>query len=559
MPTDPIPAARDAPPSTTALPTAEPSKRAKQVTSFSSSDFPKYWRYAIEHDFALPATGEAAQYAPGHPKYRDADEASKLSFEKRVSSLSLNADCTLLAFAVGTEVHIYAVETRELVKLVKGHINPISAVIWHPLHPREFVTSSPKSDLRSFDDAEDNDKQRSEIVFWNLDDIIEHPLDEDIVNEMASAALETITVQIAQHSTTDSSALPWTLTPEDQASLSKTIRTKLQQSHTVYLRGHSPTIHGTVLKRGDSSCFSPDGNSLLYLAGERQGSNGDHPWPLAIFDIATGSRKVTLNGHTDTIMYASFSPSGSLVGTASWDGTFRLFDAITAQAVHIFRSYDDPEKTCQNWAAAFSPDGIMFAGSTGTGFFRVWQIDTGKVLGSWMSKGSQKRWCRSVSWSGDGRYLAAGARGLGSIVVVEPGMQVSTTGQTGEDGGARSESDEGNFRTDEVQRRQLSLSACVGLDGQEHIPRFIADHLETTQLSYGRGKCAHKLAYKVAGDRGLEVYDHVKNIKWRFAAREEEELTMRSNDGWGDFLWLEDKEQIVSVEGSVVRFWDVSG
>lgn len=130
MTTNPIPAvpAGDTPPSTTPLPTAEPSKRAKQITSFSSSDFPKYWRYAIDHDFALPATGESAQYAPGHPKYRDADEASKLSFEKPVSSLSLNADGTLLAFAVSTEVHVHSAKTGELVKLVKGHVNPISTV-----------------------------------------------------------------------------------------------------------------------------------------------------------------------------------------------------------------------------------------------------------------------------------------------------------------------------------------------------------------------------------------------------------------------------------------------
>ena len=53
------------------------------------------------------------------------------------------------------------------------------------------------------------------------------------------------------------------------------------------------------------------------------------------------------------------------------------------------------------------------------------------------------------------------------------------------------------------------------------------------------------------------MYDYVRNLKWRFAARVDEEMKMVDNDGWGRFLWLEEEELIVSIDGKVVRFWDV--
>ena len=52
-----------------------------------------------------------------------------------------------------------------------------------------------------------------------------------------------------------------------------------------------------------------------------------------LWDAATGKALVTLEGHTDSVMSAAFSPDGTRVVTASDDQTARLWDAATGKAL----------------------------------------------------------------------------------------------------------------------------------------------------------------------------------------------------------------------------------
>jgi WD40 repeat protein len=44
-----------------------------------------------------------------------------------------------------------------------------------------------------------------------------------------------------------------------------------------------------------------------------------------LWDAASGKELVTLEGHTDTVLSAAFSPDGTRVVTASWDRTARTW------------------------------------------------------------------------------------------------------------------------------------------------------------------------------------------------------------------------------------------
>lgn len=75
-----------------------------------------------------------------------------------------------------------------------------------------------------------------------------------------------------------------------------------------------------------SVAFSPDGKHLLTTAREWRALPVQGDRIVRLCDAATGKELLTLRGHTDSVLAASFSPSGTQVVTASSDGTARLWN-----------------------------------------------------------------------------------------------------------------------------------------------------------------------------------------------------------------------------------------
>ena len=64
------------------------------------------------------------------------------------------------------------------------------------------------------------------------------------------------------------------------------------------------------------------------------------------------SELLTLKGHSDFFLWASFSPDGTRILTASHDGTARVWDAKSGAVMLTFKGHND-----QILSASFSPDG----------------------------------------------------------------------------------------------------------------------------------------------------------------------------------------------------------
>lgn len=116
-----------------------------------------------------------------------------------------------------------------------------------------------------------------------------------------------------------------------------------------------------------------------------------------IWDLRTGMKLQTLEGHRHTIIASGWSPDARFVATASYDRTARLWSVETGQCIGA------PMKH-QAWLShlEFSPDGRLIATACRDGKARLWSAKTSQPASQWMEQGST---CETVRFTHDGAAL----------------------------------------------------------------------------------------------------------------------------------------------------------
>jgi len=170
----------------------------------------------------------------------------------------------------------------------------------------------------------------------------------------------------------------------------------------------------------------------------------------------------------------------------------------------------------------------MFAGTMGSGKFAVWHVQSAARIAEF----EFGAWCRTLSWSSSSKFLAVGGEPLGKIMVVEP-FAAPSAEQIG-------------------QNRTLSVSACKGGRTRK---RMLGRSIEIRGLQFL--KDSNTFGYIVGADRGLELYDMDTNKKWRFAPEVVNDGQVVDNDS-GPWLHLKKRNQVISADGKIVRFWDLA-
>jgi WD40 repeat protein len=70
---------------------------------------------------------------------------------------------------------------------------------------------------------------------------------------------------------------------------------------------------------------------------------------------------------------AAFSPDGKRIVTSSWDKTARVWDAETGELIGELKGHKNVV-----WTAAFNPDGTRIVTASGDQTVRIWTLRAGR-------------------------------------------------------------------------------------------------------------------------------------------------------------------------------------
>ena len=136
-------------------------------------------------------------------------------------------------------------------------------------------------------------------------------------------------------------------------------------------------LNGMHSSRIGNVCFNPDRVSKLSLAScDNEGQIG--LWGLSQVE-AIGS----LRGHTARVPSVAFHPSGRLLGSASFDYSWRLWDLEHSTCIQLQEGHSRPV-----YSISFHPDGGLAATGALDAHARLWDLRLGRAI--WTLQGHHK-------------------------------------------------------------------------------------------------------------------------------------------------------------------------
>lgn len=126
-----------------------------------------------------------------------------------------------------------------------------------------------------------------------------------------------------------------------------------------------------TLAGGGCIAFSPDGKTVACASSKQIDEQliGE----VRLYELQTGDLLRTLSGHDrakfSTVLWIAFSPDGKTIASASWDGTVKLWDALTGD---LKRTLDHDGGV---GSIVFSPDGRTLATGSQDKLLRLWEVN----------------------------------------------------------------------------------------------------------------------------------------------------------------------------------------
>src|SRR5262249_32625863 len=122
---------------------------------------------------------------------------------------------------------------------------------------------------------------------------------------------------------------------------------------------------------------------------------------IRVWDLETGQGVLTLQGHTEEVWCAAFSPDGRRLVSGSRDRTIKVWETTGVPEPQILRV---ARQAFGADGVAYSPDGRRLATAGLDKMVKVWDAATGQELFHLQGE-PDSYW--SVAFSPDGRHLAS--------------------------------------------------------------------------------------------------------------------------------------------------------
>ncbi|GAT24900.1 F-box and wd40 domain protein [Aspergillus luchuensis] len=327
--------------------------------------FLRHWKYCIRSDFAS-LSGVPATWEDGHPKHWGQEEA-KIFLDGEATTPAISPDNQLVAVGIANDIHIFRVDTKKRIDVLRGHPGEVITLAFAPSLGGGSIDQPDAPRYLLSSQSEDEGGVHGYIIVWEL----------------------------AQNG----KKMP---PPKEEE----------EQPNFAAYHDETGSMHcfpGDLGSFG-SQAFSPDGKTMVYVV---QNMTSDYYTGqcryspcVTLWDVNTRSIRHQLHGHTDCVL-----PDSSLAASISWDGTARIWDVLSGRSIHTIGPLGG-----QLWCGAFSPDSNFLAVSRGgENLIHIYNITTAQQV----SRIEIPTWCRSMSWSPDGRFLAGGLE-IGALCLWDP-------------------------------------------------------------------------------------------------------------------------------------------
>ena len=166
-----------------------------------------------------------------------------------------------------------------------------------------------------------------------------------------------------------------------------------------------PKVHAFVVEPNSRG-------TLLALQDSTDAGTKKHP---LLVDPATGHTVRALRGHQDTVSDVRFSPDGSLVGSASFDGEIIVWRTATGRPLERWDTFDP-------WGVGFSPDNELVYGGGADSMLRTWDLSFEDTYLEQTTQVGDSEGFAQADISPDGRQVAyrwLDGKGIGWVRLVD--------------------------------------------------------------------------------------------------------------------------------------------